>query len=253
MKAARWLWIIGIFPGSFWGAEGELSLPGGTIQEAFEQAQAQARAGNFGQAQQGYRQALQMAFQKDTLTPDEQYVVGVCHLYLAALSFDQVLQTGQLDPTRSQIAQAWRDLIWPRPASGSESPSGQITSPPPPSAPEPAADPLTTVGYGQAIDLSAHLAAGKSTVVLFASNIPACRRWESYLRSLISRRADLVGVRVLIDREGRPIPDFQSPLARQYKITQVPFLQIYGPDQKLQKEGLPAEEQLLQWFREQNP
>jgi hypothetical protein len=55
---------------------------------------------------------------------------------------------------------------------------------------------------------------------------------------------------VVIDREGQAAPDFQSPLALQYKITQVPTLQIFGPDKKLQKEGTQAEEQVLQWLRE---
>lgn len=254
MRAKGWLGmgLLGIFLGGLFGAEvAGPAAPGESIEEVFERAQAQARQGNFGQAQQSYRQALLLAFQKATLTPEEQYVVGVCHLYLAAMSFDQVLQTGQLDPDRSQIAQAWRDLIWPRSGPASEAPSSQRGPAAPASTP--ATDPLTTVGYGQEIDLDSYLAPGKTTVLLFVSNVALCQRWEGYLRQLVGRRPDLVGVRVLIDREGQPVPDFESPLARQFKITQVPFLQIFGPDKKLQKEGLPAEEQVLQWIREAVP
>jgi len=244
--------LLGVLLGGVWeGGAAEQPAAGETVQEAFERAQAQARAGDFGRAQQSYRQALQVAFQQATLTPEEQYLVGVCHLYLAAMSFDQVLRTGQLDPARSQIAQAWRDLIWPRPGPGAEAPAGQGALAPP--APTSAPDSLTTVGYGQEIDLDSCLAAGKTTVLLFVSNVALCQRWEGYLRQLVGRRPDLVGVRVLIDREGQPVPDFESPLARQFKITQVPFLQIFGPDKKLLKEGLPAEEQILQWIREGAP
>jgi hypothetical protein len=235
-----------VLTGPLWA--GEESSPAGTIQEAFEQAQASARAGDYAQAMQGYRATVQLASQKEALTPDEQYVVGVCHLYLAALTFDQVLQTGQLDAPRAQIAQAWRDLIWQRPAAGQETPTGQET--PADTGPAPPPDPLTSVGHGQEIDLAAHLVPGKTTIVLFSSNVAPCHRWEAYLRQLVAGRQDLVGVRVVIDREGQAAPDFQSPLALQYKITQVPTLQIFGPDKKLQKEGTQAEEQVLQWLRE---
>jgi hypothetical protein len=240
MRTHWWLWAGTFLVGPLWA--GEVAPPAGTIQEAFEQAQAAARAGDYAQAMQGYRATVQLASQKEALMPDEQYVVAVCHLYLAALTFDQVLQTGRLDAPRAQIAQAWRDLIWQRPAGSQETPADAGPATPP--------DPLTSVGHGQEIDLAAHLAPGKTTIVLFSSNVAPCHRWEAYLRQLVAGRQDLAGVRVVIDREGQAAPDFQSPLALQYKITQVPTLQIFGPDKKLQKEGPPAEEQVLQWLRE---
>jgi len=246
MSIPRWWWagMGGIFWAHLLWAE-EANPPAQTIQQTFEQAQAFARAGDFAQAQQSYRETLLLAFRKETLTPDEQFTVGFCHLYLAAFNFDQLVQNGSLDPQRSKIAQAWKDLIWPRPAASQEKPASPET-PPNPAPP----DPLVTVGQGQEVDVAAHLVAGKTTLVLFSSNVPPCHRWEAYLRQLVTGREELVGVRVLIDREGQAAPDFQSPLARQYKISQVPYLQIFGPDKTLQKEGPQAEEQLLQWLRD---
>ena len=263
MRTHRWWWmgIGGFFLAVPLKAQEE-SPPGETIQEAFEWAQERAQEGDFIPAQAGYEGALTRSFGKETLTPEEEFTVGVCHLYLAALSFDQLLQGGEVDPEKAQLAQAWRDLIWPGSTEkegtspeGKETsrpigrvtflPGGLLTKPRPPRP-----DPLQTVGQGQELELTDHLVPGKTTIVLFASDVAPCQRWEAYLRQLAADRDDWVAVRVLIDREGETPPDFSSPLAQQYHITQVPYLQIYGPDKALQKEGPEAEEQLLQWFRE---
>jgi len=105
------------------------------------------------------------------------------------------------------------------------------------------------VSHGQTITLADYLVPGKITVFDFYSEYcPPCMRIAPELEKLHARRADLVVVKVDINRPDHKGIDWQSPVARQYDLHSIPHFKIFGPDGKLQVEGDDAYEKVLGWI-----
>jgi thiol-disulfide isomerase/thioredoxin len=105
------------------------------------------------------------------------------------------------------------------------------------------------IAFGQEVDISQYLVPGKTVVFDFTSEYcPPCRAIAPYLDKLHADRADVVVVKVDINREGHKGIDWNSPVADQYKLRSIPHFKVYGPDGQLQAEGNPAREMVTAWF-----
>lgn len=90
------------------------------------------------------------------------------------------------------------------------------------------------IAHGETVQLADYLVPGKTVIFDFTSRFcPPCRAYEEPLHQLHTSRADVVVVKVDINRPDVQRIDWQSPVARQYKLQSIPQFKIYGPDGKL--------------------
>ena len=107
------------------------------------------------------------------------------------------------------------------------------------------------IAFGEKVELAEHAVPGKTTIFDFTSNYcPPCRRIAPLLDALHERRDDLAVVAVDINRPQVKGIDWDSPVAKQYRIRSVPQFKIFGPDGKLQAEGDKAAEIVMGWLSE---
>lgn len=104
---------------------------------------------------------------------------------------------------------------------------------------------------GQTLDLKRLATPGKTTLIdIYSPFCPPCVRLAPVMEQLAQRRPDLAIKKVNLNRpEVRGI-DWQSPLANQYHIRQVPYFMIFSPQGKLVAQGREAVEQVRRWLRE---
>ena len=69
------------------------------------------------------------------------------------------------------------------------------------------------------------------------------------LDSMAARRPKTQVVKLNIDRPGTEGIDFDSPLAKQYNITGIPFLMVYDESGNLKAQGREALNMVLEWCR----
>lgn len=94
------------------------------------------------------------------------------------------------------------------------------------------------VAMGETINLADHLVPGKTTIVDFTSKYCGpCQVYNEPLAKLHAQRADLAVVKVDINRPDVKRIDWQSPVARQFKLQSIPHFKVYGPDGQLIAEG----------------
>lgn len=99
---------------------------------------------------------------------------------------------------------------------------------------------------GAEFAIESHLQRGKTNIVDFYSeHCPPCRQISPLLKKLEKKRADLVVLKVDIDRKGAGSIDWLSPLARQYGLQSVPSFRIYDPEGNLAKQGQEAYMEVL--------
>jgi thiol-disulfide isomerase/thioredoxin len=111
------------------------------------------------------------------------------------------------------------------------------------------AEPVHVLG-GQELKLEDYLVPGKTTVFDFHSEYcPPCRAIGPRVEKLHQTRGDIAVVEIDINRPDVKGIDWQSPVARQYGLESIPHFKIFGPDGKLQAEGDPAYEQILNWIK----
>jgi thioredoxin 1 len=160
----------------------------------------------------------------DKLRAEDQYAIGLAHAQVAAELLEVAVQSTEL--TEWQAGTAKRLLAQLAPA-------------------QPA---LVVVAKGEKINLEDHLVAGKTTIVDFYSEYCGpCRELAPHLEKLVQTRSDIAVVKVDINRPGHQGIDWESPVARQFKLSGIPHLRLYGPDKQLQSEGDPALTQVLGW------
>jgi len=100
-------------------------------------------------------------------------------------------------------------------------------------APTKTAEPLR-IAFGQEVKLTDYLVPGKTTVFDFTSKFCGpCRAYDQPLHELHTRRADLVVVKVDINRPDVKGIDWESPVAKQFELHSIPHFKVYGPDGKL--------------------
>jgi thiol-disulfide isomerase/thioredoxin len=97
------------------------------------------------------------------------------------------------------------------------------------------------IAFGEEVRIEDHVVAGKTTIFDFTSKYcPPCERISPMLDKLHADRADVVIVKVDINRADVKGIDWKSPVAQQYGLRFVPQFKVYGPDGKLQVEGEEA-------------
>jgi len=99
------------------------------------------------------------------------------------------------------------------------------------------------ISHGQEVQIAEYVVEGKTTIFDFTSKFcPPCERISPMLDKLHADRADVVVVKVDINRPDVRGIDWKSPVARQYELNSIPHFKVYGPDGKLQVEGDAAYE-----------
>jgi len=90
------------------------------------------------------------------------------------------------------------------------------------------------ISQGSEVALSDYLVPGKTVIFDFTSKYCGpCQAYNEPLADLHAKRADLVVVKVDINRPDVRGIDWESPVARQYDLHSIPHFKVYGPDGKL--------------------
>ncbi len=106
------------------------------------------------------------------------------------------------------------------------------------------------IAQGREVNLAHYLVSGKTTVFDFYSrHCPDCEAIAPQVEKLHAARDDLAVVMVDIDRPGAKRIDWQSPVARQYHLQEIPCFKVYGPDGRLEAEGDKAYALVTGWFK----
>jgi thiol-disulfide isomerase/thioredoxin len=97
------------------------------------------------------------------------------------------------------------------------------------------------IAKGEPVKLTDYVVPGKTTVFDFYSDFCGpCVQMSPSLEKLHRERADVVVVKVDINRPGQRGIDWKSPVAQQYKLQSIPHFKVYGPDGKLLAEDAPG-------------
>lgn len=199
------------------------------------------------------RAILDLASRADQaqLTGKDMYAIGAAHMILGSTTMQRASQMTGLDAEEQRNATLYGQMFM-RPAA--QQPEAQQPAAGQPGAQQPTATPtvgngVKVIGKGEQVTLEDHLVPGKTTIVDFSSEFCGpCRQLAPRLEALADQRADIAVVKVDINRPGQVGIDWQSPVARQFSLTSIPYLRVYGPDGKLQLEGRPAMQQVMQWL-----
>ena len=104
---------------------------------------------------------------------------------------------------------------------------------------------------GQPLDVKSLLVQGKTTLIDFHSPFcPPCVQLAPTMAKLAAKRPDLAIRKVNINRPQVNGIDWQSPLAQQYHIRQVPYFMIFSPQGELVAQGRDAVETVGGWLRD---
>ena len=104
---------------------------------------------------------------------------------------------------------------------------------------------------GQPLDIKSLLVQGKTTLIDFYSPFcPPCVQLAPIMEKLAGKRPDLAIKKVNINRPQVKGIDWQSPLAKQYQLRQVPYFMIFNPQGELVAQGRDAVEQVGRMLQE---
>jgi len=107
-----------------------------------------------------------------------------------------------------------------------------------------------TVAYGQKVELASLVVRGKTTVFDFSSPYcPPCQEIAPLMADLHQRRDDLAVITVNINRPEVKGIDWDSPVAKQFRLNSIPHFVIYGPDGQQQLDGDAARDQVMSWLK----
>jgi len=136
---------------------------------------------------------------------------------------------------------------------GCRAPESTESSARPPAVEPKAASPALVIGHGQEVEVKEHLVAGKTTIVDFYSEFcPACVMLAPELDKLIEKRPDLALVKVDVNRPDiKDQIDWESPVARQYKLESLPHLVVFDAEGKEVASGDQAMDRVMGWLERQ--
>jgi len=159
------------------------------------------------------------------LSADEQYWLGLAHLYMMAQAFD--LAEEGLQDSRSEFASEMRQMVL-----------------------NPYED-VRVISQGERVTLTDYLVPGQYVIFDFYSKYCGpCVQVGPMIESLARERDDVVLVKVDINRPGHEGIDWQSPVAQQYNLRGIPYFNVYGPDGELAAEGQQARTMVIGWLQE---
>lgn len=97
------------------------------------------------------------------------------------------------------------------------------------------------VSHGATVKLTDYLVPGKTVVFDFYSQYCGpCMQISPALEKLHAKRADIVVVKVDINRPNVKGIDWKSPVAQQFLLNSIPHFKVYGPNGKLLAEDGPT-------------
>lgn len=229
MKRHRLLWAAVLTVCAAFWATGAVMADEADLSALLSGAQAHLGKGDTAAGWAACRDILKAAaaMEAEALTGADHQAVAMAHYYLAAEAADKAIAAGGLDEETAAKLAEFRDEIL---ASVQKS--------------------IKVIGFGEKIDLAAHLVPGKTNLVDFYSDYcPPCVRIAPYLDELAQARDDLVVIKVDINRPGVQGIDWQSPVAQQFKLNSIPHFKIYGPEGALVSEGTEAAQTLSGWLQ----
>jgi thioredoxin 1 len=104
---------------------------------------------------------------------------------------------------------------------------------------------------GEPLDVKSLVVRGKTTLIDFYSPFcPPCVKLAPIMAKLAGKRPDLAIKKVNINRPRVNGIDWQSPLAQQYQIRQVPYFMIFGPQGQLVAQGRDAVGTVQGWLKD---
>lgn len=107
------------------------------------------------------------------------------------------------------------------------------------------------IAHGQEVEIKDYMVPGKTMIFDFTSDYcPPCRAISPHLDKLHADRADIVVVKVDINRPDVKGIDWRSPVAMQYGMRAIPHFKVFTPEGKLQAEGKAASQLVISWFKE---
>ncbi len=96
------------------------------------------------------------------------------------------------------------------------------------------------------------IVAGETNIVdLYSEYCPPCVQIAPLLKKLNARREDITVVKVDINRSGVTGIDWQSPVAKQFKLRSIPHFIVVSPSGKLKFQGKKAYQFVLKQLREE--
>jgi thiol-disulfide isomerase/thioredoxin len=102
------------------------------------------------------------------------------------------------------------------------------------------------------VNLEGMIVMGETNIVdLYSEYCSPCRQIAPYLKKLDEMRADIAVVKIDINRSGVTGIDWQSPVARQFKLRSVPHFIVISASGKIKFQGKKAYQFVLDQLREE--
>ena len=111
---------------------------------------------------------------------------------------------------------------------------------------------LPTYMIDGSVNLKNSIVKGKTNIIDFYSEYcPPCKRISPFLKKLDARRGDLVVIKIDINREGINGIDWDSPVAKQFRLKSIPYFIVISPWGKLMCEGKEAYSYVVHQLKEE--
>jgi thiol-disulfide isomerase/thioredoxin len=109
---------------------------------------------------------------------------------------------------------------------------------------------LPSYMIGGPVNLEKRIVKGRTTIIDFYSEYcPPCKRIAPFLKKLEARREDIAVIRIDINRTGVEGIDWDSPVAKQFRLKSIPHFIIISPWGKFICEGKEAYNYVIQQLR----
>ncbi|HEA65155.1 MAG TPA: thioredoxin [Candidatus Aminicenantes bacterium] len=100
------------------------------------------------------------------------------------------------------------------------------------------------------VNLEKKIVKGRTNIIDFYSEYcPPCKRIAPFLKKLEARREDIVVIKIDINRIGVEGIDWDSPVAKQFKLKSIPYFIVISPWGKLICEGKEGYNYLIQQLK----
>jgi thiol-disulfide isomerase/thioredoxin len=100
------------------------------------------------------------------------------------------------------------------------------------------------------VNLEKRIVKGRTNIIDFYSEYcPLCKRIAPFLKKLDARREDIAVIRIDINRTGVGGIDWDSPLAKQFRLKSVPYFIVISPWGKFICEGKEAYNYVVRQLR----
>ena len=109
---------------------------------------------------------------------------------------------------------------------------------------------LPSYMIGGSVNLEKKIVRGKVNIIDFYSEYcPPCKKIAPFLKKLDNKRADIAVIRIDINRTGVKGIDWESPVAKQFKLKSIPYFIVISPWGKLMCQGKEAYNYVVQQMR----